>query len=48
MGRGGREGGREKERGGGGEGWGREAWARGPGHRLSNFFKPGPLTGQRA
>ena len=27
---------------------GREAWARGPGHRLSIFFKPGPLTGQQA
>ena len=26
----------------GGGGWGREAWASGSGHRLSNFFKLGP------
>ena len=50
VGKGGRIGGEGRgNRGGGGEsGRGREAWAHGPGHRLSNCFKPDPLTGQRA
>ena len=40
--------GREGEPGRGESGRGREAWACGLGHRLSNFFKLGPLTCQRA